>query len=247
MRAIVLSKKDFRESDQLTTLYTEDRGKIELLSRGIKKIVSKQAAFLMPFSLVEIEIAQGQEIDHLIRTQPIRLFKNIRMNLKKSLMADYVVKLVDQLTVSNERDERIFNLLVSWLEFIEQIEVVRDSLVISFISKLLHYLGFEPVLDRCLIHDEKMSEILFKHQVYFSPSAGGIICENCTLHLQKNEVILSLLSSDFENFKLLYSENWEVINQIELSPAVINAVYQFTTYQTERKVANWFDFSKTLA
>lgn len=247
MRAIVLSKKDFRESDQLTTLYTEDHGKIELLSRGIKKIISKQAAFLMPFSLVEIEIAQGQEIDHLIRTQPIQLFKNIRQNLKKSLMADYVVKLVDQLTVSNERDERIFNLLVSWLEFIERIEFVRDSLVVSFISKLLHYLGFEPVLDRCLIHDEKVSEMLFKHKVYFCPSAGGIICENCKLHVQKNEILLPLSLDDFGNFKLMYSEDWEVLHRTELSSVVIDAIYQFMTYQTERKVANWFEFNKTLA
>lgn len=155
MQAIVLSKKDFREFDQLTTLYTKDQGKVELLSRGIKKIVSKQAAYLLPFSFVEAEVVSGQEIDHLIRTQPIELFKNIRIDLKRSLLADYIVKLVDQLLVVGEKDERIFELLVEILTFINQTPVVHDNLLLSFIAKLLQLLGFTPVLDQCVVCEDK--------------------------------------------------------------------------------------------
>jgi DNA repair protein RecO (recombination protein O) len=52
MMAIVLSRRDFRENDQMIVLYTLEKGKIEALAKGIKKTVSKNAAFLEPFFFV---------------------------------------------------------------------------------------------------------------------------------------------------------------------------------------------------
>jgi DNA repair protein RecO (recombination protein O) len=261
MHAIVLSKKDFREFDQITTLYTRDKGKLELLSRGIKKIVSKQAAYLLPFSFVEAEIVRGQEIDHLIRTQPIELFKNIRRDLKKSLLADYIVKLVDQLVPVGEKDERIFELLISVLNFIERVEIPGDTIVLSFIAKFLQLLGFVPVLDRCVVCGKSLSlplpegklekiKILTSAtppslplerggKVYFSPSAGGSICERDRLQLKRNEVLLPVTLKDIQDFSLLYNEDWDQMNLLETSQIVKDSLYQFLIYQTERKIPNW--------
>ena len=77
MKAIVLSRRDFRESDQIISLYTKEKGKLELLARGVKKITSKNSAHLEPFSLVDIDIAYGKEFNHLTKVQPIEYFKNI--------------------------------------------------------------------------------------------------------------------------------------------------------------------------
>ena len=41
MLAIVLSRRDFREFDQIVSLYTKEKGKLEVLARGVKKITSK--------------------------------------------------------------------------------------------------------------------------------------------------------------------------------------------------------------
>ena len=71
MQAITLSRRNFREFDQIVSLYTEDLGKVELLARGIKKITSKQAAHVEPFSLVTLEIARGKEVDHLTKVQTV--------------------------------------------------------------------------------------------------------------------------------------------------------------------------------
>ena len=91
MEAIVLSSRDFREFDQIISLYTKEQGKLELLARGVKKIISKNSAHLEPFSNVFIEIAKGKEIDHLTKVVPIMFFPNIRKDLSKSLSAGYLV------------------------------------------------------------------------------------------------------------------------------------------------------------
>ena len=74
MQAIILDRKDFKEFDQIISVYTKEKGKLELLARGVKKITSKNSAHLEPFSFVDIEIAPGKGIDHLTKVQSINYF-----------------------------------------------------------------------------------------------------------------------------------------------------------------------------
>ena len=120
MISIVLSRHDFRENDQVIALYTQERGKLEVLARGVKKILSKNAAYLEPCFLVDVEIVHGKEIIHLIKAQPVDLFKNIRADLPKIYLVGYLMKLLDKLLKPEDADKRIFELTVSFLEFLDQ-------------------------------------------------------------------------------------------------------------------------------
>ena len=77
MLSIVLARRDFKENDQIISLFTEEKGKMEVLARGVKKIVSKNSAFLEPFFLVEAEIIPGKEVFHLGSVQPVNSFKKL--------------------------------------------------------------------------------------------------------------------------------------------------------------------------
>lgn len=146
MLAIILARRNIRESDQIISVYTKEKGKLELLARGVKKITSKNSAHLEPFSFVDIDIAPGKGIDHLTKVQPINYFVNIRNDLQKSLAAGYVVSLLDKVLHVGEKDGRIFDLLESWLESID-LQIFRSfnpqlSLDV-FIVKLLNCLGYD--------------------------------------------------------------------------------------------------------
>lgn len=127
MLAIVLARRNFREFDQLITVYTAETGKREALARGVKKIISKNAPFLEPFSLITVDIIPGRGIDHLITAQSSHLFKNIRSDWEKIMMAGYAVGLVDQLIEEGEKDEQLFELLRSWLVYLDQTTVITRS------------------------------------------------------------------------------------------------------------------------
>lgn len=143
MLAIVLARKNWREFDQMISLYTREQGKVEVLAKGIKKITSKNSSNLEILSLVEVEIARGKEIDHLTKVQPVKIFKNIYSDFDKIWLVQYVVKLADQNILSAERDEKIFNLLLSFLEFLDSaVKINSLNLATAFIFKLWHCLGF---------------------------------------------------------------------------------------------------------
>jgi len=143
MLAIVLARKNWREFDQMISLYTRERGKVEVLAKGIKKMTSKNSSNLEILSLVEIEIAQGKEVDYLTKVQSIKIFKDIYSDFDKIFIANYAAKLVDANILTQERDENIFNLVLSFFEFLNSAEKINSlNLATGFIFKLWHCLGF---------------------------------------------------------------------------------------------------------
>lgn len=143
MLAVVLSRKNVKEYDQMISLYTREQGKVEVLAKGIKKITSKNSSNLEILSLVEIEIAKGKEIDHLTKVQSVKVFKNIYSDFDKIFIANYVVKIADANILSQERDVRIFDLISSFLEFLDSATKINSlNLATGFIFKLWHCLGF---------------------------------------------------------------------------------------------------------
>src|SRR3989339_922863 len=128
MQSIILSRRDIREYDQMISLYTLEYGKVEALARGVKKILSKNAAYLEPFCFVEAEIIPGKEIARLWSVTPINIFKNIRADLDASLAAGYVMDLVDKNIHGGEADKRMFALIKSWLEWVDQ-DVLRGGVM----------------------------------------------------------------------------------------------------------------------
>ncbi|HBU07144.1 MAG TPA: DNA repair protein RecO [Candidatus Magasanikbacteria bacterium] len=146
MLAFVLYRRDFREADQIISFYTLEKGKMEILTRGVKKITSKNSAHLEPFSLVEAEVILGKELNYLGAVQPINYFVSIRKKLQKSLAAGFLVSTLDKLLHEGEKDERIFDLIVSWLEYVDnQYTVYGIHLLDSYVVRLLSYLGLDIV------------------------------------------------------------------------------------------------------
>lgn len=145
MKSFILSRRDFRENDQIISLYTLEKGKLEVLVRGVKKITSKNSAHLEPFSLVEAEIISGKELSHLGTVQSINYFVNIRQDLQKSLVAGYVMSLLDKVLHEGEKDESIFDLTLEWLKILEsyKLTAVSSELVDNYVVKLLDCLGYD--------------------------------------------------------------------------------------------------------
>lgn len=145
MQAIILARRDFREYDQIISFLTLEKGKQEVLAKGIKKITSKNSAHLEPFCLSEIEVISGKDLNHLGSVQSLNYFSQIRNNLQKSLAAGLIVSLLNKIMEVGEKDERFFLLLKGWLEFVNNCSEIQAVMVDGFVVKLLYYLGFDIV------------------------------------------------------------------------------------------------------
>lgn len=251
MEAIILSRRDFREYDQIISVYTKEQGKLELLARGVKKIVSKNAAHLEPFSYCIVEMVPGKEIQHLTTAQPLSIFPSIRTNLEKSLAAQIVVATTDRLTHVGQKDARLFALLKSWLIFVEKASILPWLLVDGFLLALLQLLGFAPILDRCvvcakayktMIKEEFSAARKTKPGLYFA--GGGLVCPSCREIKEKiGEEIIDCGLKEASDLQLLLKADWRINAGFRLSDAEIQDIHRlvmaFATYHTERKLPDW--------
>jgi len=149
MQSIILSRRDLRENDQIISLYTREQGKVEVLARGVKKILSKNSAHLEPGCFVEAEIIPGKEISHLGSVQPINIFKNIRGDLSKLLLSGYALAWLNNLIQPHEKDERLFDLIYQWLGYLDKLSDTEvGSLILDLlVVRVLAVLGFDILYD----------------------------------------------------------------------------------------------------
>lgn len=153
MHAIILSRRDRREYDQIISLYTLERGKVEALARGVKKILSKNSSHLEPGCFVEVEIIPGKEVAHIGSVQPINIYKNIRADLSSSMAVGHALALVDRLVHPHEKDTRVFELIQKWLEWVDGGDMVDPVAGVDlFAIKLFQLLGFD------IAYDDKITE-----------------------------------------------------------------------------------------
>ena len=144
LKAIILKRQDFREDDLLVTAYSREKGKAILQAKGAKKILSKLAGHLEPVSLSYLNVVDGRSIDQLIGAEMRQSYGKIKTNLAKLSPAGWFLNLLDQMTMENHSDPRIFQLTQKYLDFLEQESKDYEIAKLAVGFKLLHLLGLNP-------------------------------------------------------------------------------------------------------
>ncbi len=172
--AVVLRHSDWGEADRLLWLYTLEMGKIRVVAKGARKIRSRKAGHLEPFTRVHLLLAKGRDILLVTQAETIEAYLPLHEGLEGITYASYAVELLDRFTYEEGENRPLYQLLVDTLSRLSQMPE-RDLVIRYFELRLLDLVGFRPQLFRCLGCDE---EIQAQAQ-YFSAQEGGILCPKC--------------------------------------------------------------------
>jgi DNA repair protein RecO (recombination protein O) len=174
--AVVLRSLRFGEADRILHLYSEQRGRIGAIAKGIRKTSSRFGARLEPLSHVELLLHEGGGELHTVtgvellhshrgtREEPYRL--NVGL-----IGAEAVLRLFGE----PEANQRAFHALTRFLDLLEAAPAAAtqpalDPLALSFQLKLLWLSGYLPHLTSCV-------ECGAAHGlVAFAPRSGGAVC-----------------------------------------------------------------------
>jgi DNA repair protein RecO (recombination protein O) len=173
--AIVLRHADWGEADRLLTLYTREQGIVRALAKGARKVTSRKAGHLQPFTYITIQLSKGRDLLIVTQVETVNAFLPLHDDLTKTSYAAYVVELLLRFSVEEESgNPSVFKLLIETLERIEK-DVDSWLAVRYYEMRLLDAVGFRPHLFECANCGR---EILAEDQ-YFSFFAGGVICSRC--------------------------------------------------------------------
>lgn len=175
VEAVVLRHADYGEADRLLTLYTRQLGKTRAIAKGARKIASRKAGHIEPFTHVRLQLAKGRDMLIVTQADTVDAYQPLREDLVLTSQAAYILELLDRFTYEDELENPvIFRLLTDTLSRLAS--KVDPWLVTRYYEmRLLDHLGFRPQLVECA---NCRREIKAEDQ-FFSFSAGGVICPRC--------------------------------------------------------------------
>ncbi len=148
--AIVLRKIPFRETSQIVTLFTREKGKIAALAKGARKLKSQFGATLQPMSHIQaiFYYKPTRDLQTLSETSHITVFNRISDDLDRITVGMRMVEFVQALMQREESSPPVFNLLVNTLHHLDHVDVNPANIWLYFQLQISGCLGFQPDIDR---------------------------------------------------------------------------------------------------
>jgi DNA repair protein RecO (recombination protein O) len=173
--AVVLRHSDWGEADRLLTLYTREHGKVRAIAKGARKIASRKAGHIEPFTHVRLQLAKGRDLLIVTQAEMVDAYQPLREDLTLTGYAAYVIELLDRFVPDEDvAIPSLFRLLTETLS-----RLATDSnpwlVVRSYEMRLLDFLGFRPRLFECT----NCGRDIQPEDQYFSPLLGGVVCPRC--------------------------------------------------------------------
>ena len=170
---MVLRKLDYGEADRIYTLLTREHGKVGAIARGVRRSTSRLAAALELFSLIDVQLAHGRNLD--VITQAVRMpGPRVGADVERTAYAGLIAELADRVSEDRHPEEGLFQLTaVALQELALEPEPRRASAYFMVVA--LDLLGYAPQLQACVSCQRPLPEAA----AAFSPAAGGFLCVDC--------------------------------------------------------------------
>lgn len=173
--AIVLRKRDFRETSLIAEFYSRDFGKFSGVLKGIRSKPGKFGSSVEPFSLNELVFYRKLSTDlHLVSQCDVRNnFDPVRSDVVKSVIGSYMMEMLNALMMDEDKNEQIFSFS---LQCLHELTLAANPHKIETIYKIkmLSLSGFKPHFDSCVACGRSISTA-----ARFSLSHGGLLCPAC--------------------------------------------------------------------
>jgi len=148
-RGLVLREVNYKESDKILTILSEDAGRLTVSARGARSKRSKYAAAsqLLAFSELELEERYGRW--YLKEGRALELWNGIRQDIVRLSMASYFAELLETISDVDHEDPSLLHLALTALHTLSS--GIREPKLIkaAFELRLMCLAGYEPNVSAC--------------------------------------------------------------------------------------------------
>jgi len=139
---IIIKRTNWGEFDKLITIYTKEFGKLVIKGKSIRKNQAKLKGHLELFLFSHLMIAPGKGFDIITSVETIKSFPYLHKDLLSLYTAIYISELIDKLIVGPEKDENLWQLILSSFKDLNKKEKDVKLIIKFFENKLLQLLGY---------------------------------------------------------------------------------------------------------
>ena len=231
-QAIILGHKDYGEADRILKVFTFEKGKITAIAKGVRRIRSRKAGHLEPFTRVTLLLAKGRNMDIVTQAETVDNYPGLRTDLQRVGYASYVIEVLDRFTYEEGQNIGIFRLLANTLKRLEN-HPTPATVVHYYELRLLDLVGFRPQLFECV----DCGKPIRAEDQYFSPLAGGVACPRCG---KARPEAWPVSQDTLRYFRHLQRSTWDQVEELTIpesvEPVLGDLIQRYISYILERKL-----------
>ncbi|MDD3919585.1 MAG: DNA repair protein RecO [Eubacteriales bacterium] len=218
---IVMRCTNYKESDRILSLFTEQEGRVDVKARGCRRPKSPLLACAQPFVYGEFTLFSGKGKFTLDSCDVKESFYPIREDVPRFTAASAMLALAADSVQPGEPNERLFSLLYHALSLLCYGDVDAIDLFLCYLLRYFDVTGYCPSITRCARCGRDLREQGGK--LYFSAAQGGAVCGTCAsgakpasaLALEAMRRMLLLSDRDMEKVKLNKSLQQELLTLLD--------------------------------
>jgi DNA repair protein RecO (recombination protein O) len=172
-QGIVLRTYKLGETDRILHLFTQGRGLVRAVAKGVRRPGSRFGGRLEPYSHVDLQLHEGRNLDVVNQVELIASYAAVRADHTTSACASVMVELTDSVAQEGERDTALFLQLRAGLQALEAGAEDPTVFVDAFLLRAASILGFHAFTDACAICRRPGPH------AFLSVRAGGTLCRDC--------------------------------------------------------------------
>jgi DNA repair protein RecO (recombination protein O) len=175
VQGVVLRSIRYGEADRILHLYTQQRGKMGAIAKGVRRARSRFGGRLEPFFRLNLVLHEGRgDLLTVTAAETVAGHPRLREDATALDTAARACDAVGRLFETSEPHPEVYNLLCNELALLDA-EPARAGHAnqLAFRLKLLLAAGLAPQLAACASCGES------EHLSGFSGAAGGVVCPAC--------------------------------------------------------------------
>ncbi len=226
---IVLRARNLGEADKIFTLFTQERGKLDAVAKGVRRANSRIAGRLEFASEAALMMHRGRNLDVIASAEIERAFWSTITDPTAFATAHVLAELVDAFCELDFAMPDVYALLRGALAALVAAPEPA-AIVPRFSARLLVLLGVGPESDGCV----RCARPLDDCEAWADIEAGGLACQACRPHRADGH---ALSPEDVWNFRGLVAERGGDVKPVLVAtPASARAVDAFVTWNVGRRM-----------
>ena len=174
-KALVLRSVDYKESDKILTLLTEDLGKLTVSARGCRKKGSSIAASCQLLAWSELVLYDYQGRWSVKEGETLRLFRGVQGDLERLALGCYFAEAAEALAVEGLPGPELLSLTLNSLHALDKMPQKPLELIkTAFEWRCMCLAGYEPLFDGCAVCGRNPPE-----EPRFHLKEGVLHCARC--------------------------------------------------------------------
>ncbi|MXZ92127.1 MAG: DNA repair protein RecO [Chloroflexi bacterium] len=235
---LTLRKASVGEADLISSLYSREHGKLEVLARGARRLTSRLMGHFEPLTLVRLSIVRGRSLDTVAEAEVINAFPAVKAEYASVARGLYVAELIDGFSAAAAANPPLFDLALQTLDAVGRASGAADDdpavdLPLRYFDlQLLRLSGFLPELYQCV----ECGADLEPERHRFAAGAGGALCSDCAT--PPDVIVRPLSLSALKVLRLLHrTESPDGLPRLDMPASVRQEVHGLLT----ETLQHWLD------